>query len=155
MLNKAEMTEKYESYRRIGWLFALIITAAIIFALIPWYSHHLQIKSLKQAENGEQVRSLHIAEDAIRVNPTSIQAKFVLAGAQQRLGRETEARKTLVGAVALQPLNYETWLQLALFERDKLGETTLANMHFATAMTLSPYDDHLQVDAGVKQAEDI
>lgn len=136
--------------------FLLFLCAlAIIIALIPWYSHHLQLDALKQSELGDQADSLHIAESAVNVNPASVKARFVLAGAQHRLGREAEARKTLIRAIALQPLNYETWRQLAIYERDYWGEPAAAREHFAVAISLSPYDDHLQVEAGVKSVEDL
>ncbi|RJQ45357.1 MAG: hypothetical protein C4534_04715 [Gaiellales bacterium] len=128
---------------------------AILLALLPWYSHHLQTEALRHAELGEQVKSLHVAERTVSVNPLSMQARFVLAGAQQRVGRTVEARRTLVSAVEMQPLNYEGWLQLALYERDRWGESERAREHFAIAISLNPYDDHLQVEAGVKDVEDL
>lgn len=137
--------------------FSKIIVAvcflAIGAALIPWYSHYLQIEALKEAETGDRVESLHIAEQAVSFSPHSIQARFVLAGAQNRLGRTAEARTTLVEAISIQPLNHETWLQLALYERDRWDEPEKAREHFAVAISLNPYDDHLQVEAGAKDAD--
>lgn len=130
-----------------------ICILATVAALIPWYANYLQVQALKQAERGNQVESLHIAEQAVSCNPLSIQGHFVLAGAQNRLGRTAEARKTLIDTASMQPLNYETWQQLALYERDKWGEVELSREHFAIAMALNPYDDHLQVEAGVKEAD--
>lgn len=129
-------------------LFVLGI-AAIVLALIPWYSSHLQNESLKQAENGFQVESLHTAESAVFYNPLSIQARFVLAGAQQRIGRVVEARTTLLKATEMQPLNYLTWRQLALAERDHLDSPELAEEHFRKAISLNPLDIQLREEAGI------
>ncbi|MHB9111387.1 MAG: hypothetical protein ACYC4D_01985 [Thermoleophilia bacterium] len=122
---------------------------AIILALIPWYSSHLQNESLKQAENGFQVESLHTAESAVFYNPLSIQARFVLAGAQQRIGRAGEARATLLEATEMQPLNYLTWRQLAISERDHLNSPELAEEHFRKAISLNPMDSQLRKEAGI------
>lgn len=155
MLIRASKTEKDKTYPLPGAIFFAVVAVAIILALIPWYSHYLQIESLRRAEHGDQASALHAAEAAVEVNPVSVQGRFVLAGVQQRLGREAEARKTLVQAVAMQPLNYATWLQLALYERDRWGQEELAQRHFAVAISLSPFDDQMQVDAGVKDLEQI
>lgn len=136
-------------------IFFALCVAAIIMSMLPYYSHHLQLEALRRSEEGDQAASLHTAENTVRYDPLSIQARFVLAGAQQRLGRSSEARKTLIEAVGLQPLNYETWLQLALYERDYWGDPEKAREYFAIAIMLNPYDDHMQVDAGVKDIEDL
>jgi Tfp pilus assembly protein PilF len=121
-------------------VFIMIAVTAMILAFIPWYSHHLQLQSLGQSEIGNQAEGLHNAENAVRINPTSIQARFILAGAQQRLGREVEARKTLITATEMQPLNYSTWEQLALYESNFWGEYDLAREHFERSISLNPMD---------------
>ena len=123
--------------------------AAMLLAILPWYSSFLQNKSLVQAENGYQVEALHTAESAVFYNPFSIQALFVLAGNQQRIGRVVEARATLTKATELQPLNYITWEQLALYERDRWHEPEKAREHFEKAVSLNPLDKYLRKKAGV------
>lgn len=122
---------------------------AILLAIMPWYSSFLQHKSLEQAENGYQVEALHAAESAVSYNPFSIQALFILAGDQQRIGRVEEARSTLMMATELQPLNYATWEQLALYERDRWHEPESARAHFEKAASLNPLDKYLGKEAGV------
>jgi tetratricopeptide (TPR) repeat protein len=124
-----------------------VAVLAILFALLPWYSNHLRIQALESAQKGEPADSLHTAERAVTVNPVSLQARFVLAGAQQRLGRDAEARNTLVKALDLQPLNYNTWEQLAIYERDQWGEADLSQEHFAIAIRLNPEDEQLRIRA--------
>ena len=129
----------------------LVITGitAILLTLVPWYAGHLENKALIEAEQGYQVESLHEAEKAVTYNPFSINALFVLAGAQQRIGRENQARLTLLKATELQPMNYITWEQLALYERDKWGQPDLAREHFEKAVALNPQDRYLKIRAGI------
>jgi len=131
----------------------LVAVAAIISALVPWYSSKLQNTSLKQAERGFQVDALHTAEKAVSLNPTSVNALFVLAGAQDRLGRQDQARKTLLKATELQPLNYAVWEQLAVYERDHWHMTEEAKEHFKKAVQLNPQDMNLRKEAGIPEGE--
>lgn len=125
---------------------AVIMAAiAVVSALVPWYSRHLQIEALEAAQSGDQAASLHRAERAVLIDPLSLQARFVLAGAQQRLGRVAEARSTLTRSVAMQPLNYTTWEQLALYEKNNWGEAELSREHFAVALRLNPMDTQLLI----------
>lgn len=126
----------------------VLAMGAIILAVIPWYADHLRNTSLKQAEMGYRVDSLQTAEAAVFYNPLSVQSLFVLAGAQQRIGRLLEAETTLTRATQLQPQNYATWEQLALYERDRLNEPDKAAEYFRKAVDLNPVDQHLKAEAG-------
>lgn len=130
-------------------MLAIMGISAILLTLIPWYAGHLENKALIEAEHGYQVESLHEAEKAVTYNPFSINALFVLAGAQQRIGRSEQARMTLVRATGLQPMNYIVWEQLALYERDKWGQPELAREHFEKAVSLNPRDNFLKKSAGI------
>lgn len=121
---------------------------AVASAFSPWYSYHLRNKSLTRAEQRENIESLHLAEKAVFYNPLSIDALFVLAGAEQKLGRISETRATLMKAVELQPQNYITWEQLAIYERDRWGDPQSAAAHFEKAIELNPHDRQLQIRAG-------
>lgn len=125
----------------------LIAVTALIATLAPWYSLRLQEQSLHQAEMGYQVEALHKAEAAVKYNPYSVNALYILAGAEQRVGRESLARQALVEATQLQPQNYQTWEQLALYERDKWREPEQAQSHFEQAISLNPRDTYLQAIA--------
>jgi len=135
--------------RIVKFAFGLAGTLAIVLTLLPWYSSHLENDALREAEQGHQVESLHQAETAVKYNPYSIQALFVLAGSQQRLGREAQARNTLMKAAELQPMNYMVWEQLAIYERDKWGQPELAQEHFEKAISLNPQDRFLKKTAGI------
>jgi tetratricopeptide (TPR) repeat protein len=130
-------------------LISSVAVVAVIAAIIPWYAHHLRSASLQKAEFGDQAEALHAAESSVAFNPMSIQNRFVLAGAQQRLGREVEARNTLVDAVSIEPLNYMTWEQLGIYERSQWNNEERAREYFAVAIMLNPYDQYLKVTAGV------
>ncbi|MBK5226739.1 MAG: hypothetical protein JJD96_09350 [Thermoleophilia bacterium] len=92
---------------------------------------------------------MHTAESAISYNPLSVNAYFVLAGAQQRIGHNADARAALIKATELQPLNYQTWEQLALYERDRWHEPDKASEHFEKAVSLNPHDKYLRKEAGI------
>lgn len=131
------------------YLSILIAAGAIIIAVIPWYGSYLVNKSLQQAEMGYQVEASHTAQSAIVYNPVSIQALFVLAGAQQRIGHEADVRAALIKATELQPLNYQTWQQLASYERYHWNEPEKAMEHFEKAVSLNPHDKYLRKESGI------
>ncbi|MHB8792323.1 MAG: hypothetical protein ACYC6O_03155 [Thermoleophilia bacterium] len=135
---------------RIGFYISLVVAvAAILIAVVPWYSDYLVNKSLQQAELGYQIEALHTAESARFYNPISTQSLFVLAGAQQRVGHSVDARAALIRATELQPMNYQTWLQLAIYERDRWNEPDMAREHFEKAIGLNPHDKYLRKEAGL------
>ncbi|MCL4310768.1 MAG: hypothetical protein M0Z32_04080 [Actinomycetota bacterium] len=128
---------------------ASVAIFAVVLALIPWYSQELQNKSLRQAEQGFQVEALHTAQSASAWNPLSVNALMVLAGAQHRVGYDTDAKTSLQKAVRMQPLNYEVWEQLAIYERDYWHMPQEAHQHFVKASSLNPYDAVLRQEAGL------
>lgn len=140
-------------FRRHAARFRYAVTSvaifAIILALIPWYSQELQDKSLRQAEQGFQVEALHTAQNASAWNPLSVNALMVLAGAQHRVGYDTDAKTSLQKAVRMQPLNYAVWEQLAIYERDYWHMPQEAHQDFVKASSLNPYDAALRQEAGL------
>lgn len=135
---------------RIRFIVMIIALAAIALAIIPWYSDYLQNKSLKQAGTGKHIEALHTAQRSVTVNPLSVDALFILAGAQQRVGYDEAARRSLIKATELQPQNYATWKQLAVYERDYWDEPDLAREHFEKAVSLNPQDKLLRLEAGLE-----
>ncbi len=132
---------------RIAVIF--IAGAAAVLALIPWYSSYLENKALQQAEQGYQVDALHTAQSAHAWNPLSVDALLVLAGAQHRVGYDADAKTSLQQAVRMQPLNYATWEQLAIYERDYWNMPQQARQDFHKATELNPYDNGLRREAGL------
>ncbi|MHB1412141.1 MAG: tetratricopeptide repeat protein [Thermoleophilia bacterium] len=140
-------------FRRHAAMFRYAVTPvaifAIILALIPWYSAYLQDKSLREAEDGYQVDALHTAESAQSWDPVSVNALFVLAGAEQRIGWQQNSRKTLEKATRLEPLNYATWETLAVEERNTWSMPDQAARDFARAIALDPQNKELRQMAGL------
>ena len=128
---------------------AAVAIFAVVLALIPWYSAYLRDKSLREAEDGYQVDALHTAESAQSWDPVSVNAIFVLAGAEQRMGWQQDSRKTLERATRLEPLNYATWESLAVEERNNWGMPDQAARDFARAIALDPQDKELRQTAGL------
>ncbi len=129
--------------------FVLVAVAAIALALVPWYSGRLVDRSLDQAGKGYQVESLHSAESAASWDPVSIDALLALAGADERMGWQEQAQKTLEKATRLEPLNYLVWEQLAIYERDYWHKKASAREHFAKAISLNPQDEQLRQEAAM------
>lgn len=134
------------------YLLLVMATVAIFLAMVPWYSHHLQEKALQQAENGRHVEALHSAYKSVSFNPTSVNARFILAGSLQRIGRAEEAKGVLVQATEMQPLNYATWEQLANFESKYWGMSRSAEEHMMMALSLNPQDAQLRERAEMLKA---
>jgi len=77
------------------------------------------------------------AEDAVSIDPLSIDALFTLA-AVERVARDPQAaRTTLERAVDLQPANPESWLRLGQFELDQ-GRVRRALRLLGAAIYLDP-----------------
>ena len=77
------------------------------------------------------------AEDAVSIDPLSIDALFTLA-AVERAARDAQAtRATLERAVDLQPANPESWLRLGQFELDQ-GRVRRALRLLGAAIYLDP-----------------
>lgn len=129
-------------------MIGVIALLAVASAILPWYSHYLSEQSLRQAELGRAAESHHLARKAVSYNPLSVDALIVLAGAQQRLGRAGEARTSLLKATELQPQNYITWEQLAIYERDFWNDPAGAQAHIAQAARLNRFDERLRLIAG-------
>lgn len=146
-----DLTKNISKNSVVRILLLAVAVVAIMLTLIPWYASYLTSEALRKAGKGFQVEALHTAEKAVSFNPISVNALFVLAGAQQRMGREAEARKTLIKATELQPQNYATWRQLAVYERDYWRMPEEAKLHFQKAIELNPGDKELRREAGLPE----
>lgn len=144
---KAEASATPAVRREPAWFrnsVAVVALVAIALAFVPWYSAYLQDKSLRKAGQGFQIDSLHTAQDARFWNPFSVNALFVLAGADQRIGWQQDARENLEKATKLEPQNYATWEALAIDERDDWKMPGRAAADFAHAVALNPQDKELR-----------
>lgn len=144
-----EATVGFKTVKYFRASFLLVAIVAIVLAFLPWYSSYLRNKSLEQAGQGYQITALHTAESASSWDPLSVEGLFVLAGAEQRVGYANDARKTLMDATKMQPLNYATWEQLAIYERDYWKMPGRSRRDFAKAFKLNPFDERLRQEVGL------
>jgi hypothetical protein len=77
------------------------------------------------------------AEDAVSIDPLSIDALFTLAAVERAARDPQAARETLERAVNLQPANPESWLRLGQFELDQ-GHVQRALRLLGAAIYLDP-----------------
>lgn len=126
--------------------FILVGLVAIASSFLPWYSDHLQTDSLANARvPGSD--SLQTAQEAVHYNPLSVNAKFVLAAAQQKQGAREDAKQTLLAATELEPLNSATWQKLAWYEIQYWNKPQDGRQHYERAVSLNPTDGPLKAEA--------
>jgi hypothetical protein len=77
------------------------------------------------------------AEDAVAIDPLSIDALFMLAAVERASRDAAAAREALQRAVELQPANPESWLRLGQFELDQ-GHVRRARRLLGAAIYLDP-----------------
>lgn len=142
----------------LSWLpkIAVIIIGfvAIVSSFLPWYSNHLALQASAHSHDAGD-DALHIAKDAVRLNPFSVDAKFTLAAAQQRRGLKQDAKQTLKEATEQEPLNYQTWQQLAWYEIQYWNRPQDGKQHYQQAVNLNPTDKPLKEEAKKETGQDI
>ena len=92
------------------------------------------------------------AEDAVSIDPLSIDALFTLAAVERAARDPQAARATLQDAVALQPANSESWLRLGQFELDQ-GNVRRALRLLGAAIYLDPRGPEAQGAYAQAQAQ--
>ena len=92
---------------------------------------HIERGQLGQAESS--------AKSAHSLNPLAIEPLQAWASAEETSGRLVPARKLYVRAIDLQPLNWETWYELGLFDKQVLGDKRAARRELRRAVELDPH----------------
>jgi hypothetical protein len=90
-----------------------------------------------EALDGNVAEARAHAEDAVSIDPLSIDARFTLAAVELAARDPQAARETLERAVDLQPANSESWLRLGQFELDQ-GRVRRALRLLGAAIYLDP-----------------
>jgi hypothetical protein len=92
-----------------------------------------------QLERGSVDEAVSTAKSAHSLNPLSVAPFEAQASAEEAAGRLAAARELYARAVDLQPLNWSTWYQLALFDQQVLGRNDLARSELERAHELDPH----------------
>jgi hypothetical protein len=125
--------------REYAWVavVALVTWAGLYSIAAPRIAAARVDKAYSQIESGDD-RAAATAKSAHSLNPLSIAPLEAWASAEEAAGRLGPARKLYVRAVDLQPLNWEAWYQLALFDHGVLDAKPQARREFRRAHELDP-----------------
>ncbi len=96
-----------------------------------------------QIERGNLAHAASSARSAHSLNPLSIAPLQAWASAEEDAGNLVRARELYAQAVDLQPLNWASWYQLGLFDREVLGHTAVARRELRRALQLDPHNCQL------------
>jgi hypothetical protein len=91
-------------------------------------------------ERGQLEQAASAAEGAHSLNPLSIAALQAWASVEEDAGKLARARELYAQAVDLQPLNWASWDQLGLYDREVLGHDDAARPELLRARQLDPHN---------------
>ena len=92
------------------------------------------------ADRERLLRRSEAAKSAHSLNPLAIEPLVAWAAAEETSGRLVPARRLYVRAVDLQPLNWQTWYELGLFDKQVLGDLAVARRELRRANELTRTD---------------
>ncbi len=116
----------------------LVLIPVVLALLLPTLSSN-RAESSSEVLFDNPVLALEFANQARALNPTALEPLFARADAEVVLGRTARARAAYLQAVALQPSNPVTWLQLTEFEIAE-GELAVARGSWLRLNELDPHD---------------
>jgi tetratricopeptide (TPR) repeat protein len=124
--------------RRPVWAVGAALVAVTAFSSIaaPWLAERKVDEAFAAIERPEE--AIDDARAAHRLNPLAVEPLLAWATAEEARGNVERAGELYVEAVELQPLNAETWYELARFELD-LGDQESARRHLERARELDPF----------------
>ena len=94
-------------------------------------------------ERGDLVQAASSARSAHSLNPLAIAPLQAWAAAEEDAGNLARARELYAHAVDLQPLNWASWYELGLYDRQVLGHTAAARRELRRALQLDPHNCQL------------
>lgn len=100
-------------------LAAGLVTLALLGAWLVWQplrSSDADAAAFTALQQGDTAGAFADARTAVTSNPLSAEPLFELSALYSATGEQAPARSELQRAIDLQPQNYNTWLQLGLFE---------------------------------------
>lgn len=136
------------------WTAAMVLVAwaALYSIAAPRIADARVDRAYSQIGRGDLKQAVRSAKSAHSLNPLSIAPLLVWAAAEEDAGRLARARELYAQAVDLQPLNWEAWYQLGLFDREVLGHDEAANRSLRRALELDPHNCQLLTALGRKCA---
>jgi hypothetical protein len=96
-----------------------------------------------QIERGDLEQAASSAKSAHSLNPLSIAPLQAWASVEEDDGKLARARELYAQAVDLQPLNWASWYQLGLYDREVLGHDAVARRELRRALELDPHNCQL------------
>jgi hypothetical protein len=128
--------------REYVWVAAvvLLVWASLYSIAAPRIAAARVDHAYSQLDRGNLDEAISSAKSAHSLNPLSIDPLLAWASAEEDAGNLARARVLYAKAVALQRLNWVTWYQLGLFDREVLGHDEVARRELERALELDPHN---------------
>jgi hypothetical protein len=136
--------------RRYVWAAAVVLVAwAGLYSIAaPRVAAARVDHAYSEIESGSLEKAVSQAKSAHSLNPLSIAPLQAWASAEEGLSNFARARQLYAQAVDLQPLNWTSWYQLGLYDREVLGHDEAARRELEHALELDPHNCQLQKALG-------
>ncbi len=116
---------------------AFVFLAAVALSLaLPWLSARQVDAAYGDLGDARVAEALEAADRARSLNPLTLDPLLARAAAQQALGDVDGARRTLIRAVELQPLDSNAWYELGAFELEVADRPAAARLYLERATEL-------------------
>jgi O-antigen ligase len=127
--------------RRIRWLAAcaLLLLGVLASLVPPWLADRRVDGAYAELAAGDASRAAALADQATDLHPLAIEPWVARSDAAVALGEVRDARRALVRAVEVQPLNAEAWHALSVFEDSVAGRPDVALAYARRALELDRF----------------
>jgi O-Antigen ligase len=131
--------------RHYVWVAAVVLVAlAGLYSIAaPRVAASRVDDAYAQIERGDLEQAASSAKSAHSLNPLSIAPLLAWASVEEDDGKLARARELYAQAVDLQPLNWASWYQLGLYDREVLGHDAVARRELRRALELDPHNCQL------------
>jgi O-Antigen ligase len=119
---------------------ALVAWAALYSIAAPRVAAARVDDAYSEIERGSLEKAVSEAKSAHSLNPLSIGPLEAWASAEEGGGNLARARELYAQAVDLQPLNWTSWYELGLYDREVLGHDAVARRELMRARQLDPHN---------------
>ncbi|MDQ4019324.1 MAG: tetratricopeptide repeat protein, partial [Actinomycetota bacterium] len=127
--------------RSVPWLAtSVLLLLGVLNSLIPpWAADRRVDQTYAHLGAGNAARAATLADQATDLNPLAIEPWVARSDTAVALGDIREARRALVRAVEVQPLNAEAWHALSVFEDSVAGRPEVALRYARRALELDRF----------------